>query len=291
MNYFYDRVCLVKAIIPKSYYLINNNPDKNTQFANNEFILIENGSNTVNILIPKGNYTIESFRLTIISLLNTNSPNGYTYDITYPTVLEPETGFFTYKLLTAGNARLLFNVDSNGNILNQLFGFPGLPNNAPYYQTDPFSIGNDLLSNVYVNFYGNETLYLKSHIVDDHTNNTFTPILANISIDPTKEVIVYQCPEIEGHSRSMNSSNNNIFTFTLTDVWGNTLDLNGRDFTFEILIYKRNNIDHLLYIENHKFENDNKTVIKTNNTQDDNTKNSDKDDSKNDKTDDKNIVN
>ena len=71
----FDHVCVMQACIPKSYYLIK---------ANETFTLTEDAK-SVNISLPVGNYTRKSFASTLQSMLTTNSPNGYTYTVTYPT--------------------------------------------------------------------------------------------------------------------------------------------------------------------------------------------------------------
>ena len=55
----FDRVVVLQAILPKSFYLVNS--------PNNTFTLQENGVN-VTITIPEGNYNVKSFQ-TILTYL------------------------------------------------------------------------------------------------------------------------------------------------------------------------------------------------------------------------------
>lgn len=65
----YDRITVLGAQIPISFYLV--------QQGYNTFTLTENGTSVV-ISITIGSYNANSFSLALLSLLNANSPNGYT---------------------------------------------------------------------------------------------------------------------------------------------------------------------------------------------------------------------
>src|SRR5690554_6423581 len=83
----YNKMCLLQAIIPKSYYMIDS--------GNNTFVLDEGGQEAT-ITIPVGNYSRESFMNKLTTLLNNASPNGFTYSMSVPnTLTDPETGLFT----------------------------------------------------------------------------------------------------------------------------------------------------------------------------------------------------
>src|SRR5689334_11475218 len=89
----YDMVCLSRAVIPKTYYLV--------QDGHNTFVLEEKGVQTT-ITIPKADYTRSNFKTKCQALLNDNSPNGWTYTIAVPdTTQEGETGKYTFTV--AGN--------------------------------------------------------------------------------------------------------------------------------------------------------------------------------------------
>src|SRR4051794_16387051 len=71
----YTHVCLMAINIPKSYYVVRE--------GQNTFRLTE-GLLFVDIEIPASNYNRSNFRQTVQSLLNTNSPNGWTYAVAVP---------------------------------------------------------------------------------------------------------------------------------------------------------------------------------------------------------------
>ena len=82
----YDTVAVLSAAIPKSYYLISS--------YNDEFTLSENGTDVV-ITVTSGNYSLTSWKNTLTTLLNNNSPNGWIYTVTFPS---PNSGSSTGKL-------------------------------------------------------------------------------------------------------------------------------------------------------------------------------------------------
>ena len=76
-NNDFDHVVVLSASIPKSFYLI--------QSGSNSFVLNENGTH-VTITLTPGNYNRNSLLATVKLLLNSNSPNSWTYNITYPNI-------------------------------------------------------------------------------------------------------------------------------------------------------------------------------------------------------------
>ena len=72
----FDTVVCLNALIPKSYYLIQDGTFENI------FQLQEN--TVVTVTVPIGSYLLSAFRTTIGALLTAASPNGLTYTLTYP---------------------------------------------------------------------------------------------------------------------------------------------------------------------------------------------------------------
>ena len=108
----YTHVCLLQCSIPSSYYLVQENL--------NTFELEENGT-TVTLTVEPGNYTNKSFLFRVKELLNTHTPNGYTYDIT-----------MNNESKQANDGKFYYSVTGNGGIqpklivkdyLNEQFGF------------------------------------------------------------------------------------------------------------------------------------------------------------------------
>ena len=88
----YNKVCLLQASIPKSYYMVQEG----------EYFDLQEGILTANITVPP-NYTRKSFAVVLQATLTTSSPNGWTYLITYPNSSTlGDTGLYTYTV--SGNA-------------------------------------------------------------------------------------------------------------------------------------------------------------------------------------------
>jgi hypothetical protein len=108
----YDYCVVLQASIPKSYYLV--------QSGQNFFTLEENGM-PVNITIPIGNYSRMSFQTCLQSLLNSSSPNHWTYSISITNSLTTgDTGLFTYNVTGNGGVQPEFVI---GNYLYEQLGF------------------------------------------------------------------------------------------------------------------------------------------------------------------------
>src|SRR5947209_2636885 len=70
----YNKVCLLQASIPKSYYLVRDN----------EVFQLDEDVIAANITVPPGNYGRKSFATTLSNLLTNLSPHGWTYVVTFP---------------------------------------------------------------------------------------------------------------------------------------------------------------------------------------------------------------
>ena len=94
----YNRVCLLQAIIPKSYFLCTT--------GENTFILSENGNTTVTV--TQGSYNAISWTILIGNLLTSSSTAGWTYTITLPDPrFQVDTAMFTYlRLINTTNIGL-----------------------------------------------------------------------------------------------------------------------------------------------------------------------------------------
>src|SRR5690606_31114244 len=108
--------------------------------------------NSVNIVVPVGNYTRKSFASTIQSLLTTNSPNGYTYTVTYPTSSTvPDTRKYTYTVSNNGGVQPIFTFVTS----NDLWDHMGFASGS----TNTF-VANTLSSTQVINLQKENTIYL-----------------------------------------------------------------------------------------------------------------------------------
>jgi len=219
-GYDFTHVVCLNALIPKSYYLI--------QDGANVFQLQENNT-TVTVTVPVGSYLLSAFQTTIATLLTNASPNGLTYTMTYPPLSGPDTGKWTYTQTNAAIvSSLIFNAE-----LFEPFGF--LANS-----TNVFS-GTTLVSSCVIKLQSEDRLLIHSNIVN---NPGMDDVL--VSINSTTSInyssIAYVCPAPEFYSRILSSQHNSTYSFSLTDEDGKIVHLNGLNLNLTLLLYKKDDI-------------------------------------------------
>ena len=109
----FTKISLLNISIPKTYFLVDNN----------EFFLIE-GSSTITLSMPHGNYNIMSFAETLSQVLINGSINGFIYKVTSDigrSLNAPITGM--YKYIIQGNINNLPVSIEVGTTLFEQFGF------------------------------------------------------------------------------------------------------------------------------------------------------------------------
>lgn len=221
----YDRVVLLQAEIPISYYIINE--------GQNEFVLNELGVETT-IQIPKGNYNAESFSIALKALLDTNSPNGYVYSITYPNnYTENNTGLFTYTVNTNSSP---ISLEFGDTPLVEQFGFQRSSTNV-------FTAGlstSTLVSDVVLKFIPEDTIFVHSSLVNNGDNDILQPlffgnssVLGNLS---------YLCPDPLAYSKELVSTGDKAPIFTFTDESNNPVYFNGQNVVLTIMLFKINTV-------------------------------------------------
>lgn len=213
-----DHVSVVGCVVPKSYYLVRE--------GFNSFNLIE-GAQTVVITIPAGNYTLAVFKTTLQNILNATTPTGFTYTITYPTAATVNEGKFTYTV-TNNFLQPAFSFLETSDICEQM-GFSA----ESQYQF----VGNTLKSANVVKFVSEDSLFLRSDIVDDSGSDTLLNIYtAGV---PDFGTISYTNPDIYGTAKKIKANANGVYRFYLTDEDGHNIDLNGLNTVFTIVVFKR----------------------------------------------------
>lgn len=227
----YNRVCVLGCNIPFSYYMID--------APYNTFTLNENGSSVL-ITVPVGNYNFRSYATVIKNLLNTNSPNGYTYNIiTSNNISEPETGKY---LITCSElvspVSLIFN---NSDDVQNLLGFEA--------GTKTF-VGGQLTSEVICDFIPVSHFFIHSSLnlqkQNDEDADTICEIYAQNN-NPFSDInYINVSPQF--NNRRVDCSNMTNVTpvrFTLQDYRGRYIRLN-KPFTFTICFYKADETNELL---------------------------------------------
>jgi len=218
-NEDYDSVCVTQVSIPVSYYLISS--------GYNTFQLQENNS-IVTITIPAGNYNLNSFCTILPPILNSSSPNGLTYTMSFPqSFTQNNSGLITYTVSNASiTCKFIFN---SNNYVNEQMGFAS-------GSTVTFSGGQLISSNV-VSFLNENTLFIHSDIVSNGSDD----ILQEVYGTNTQALayVTYLCPEIKSYSKQLKAPKNQIMNVYLTDENQKPINLNGQEMQFTLLLYKR----------------------------------------------------
>ena len=218
----FDTVVCLNALIPKSYYLIQDGTFENI------FQLQENNT-VVTVTVPIGSYLLSAFRTTIGALLTAASPNGLTYTLTYPATSAADTGKWTF---TQSNGSIVSTL-----IFNQHFFEPmGFLSGS----TNVFN-GTTLVSTCVIKLQSEDRLLIHSNIAQ---NPGMDDIL--VSINSTTSInyssIAWDCPAPEFYSHRLSSQNNNVYSFSLTDENGELIQLNGLNLNLTLLLYKKDAI-------------------------------------------------
>lgn len=222
----YNKVVLLQALIPKSYYVI--------QDGRNTFTLKEDSS-TATVTLTPGNYNRKAFQSHLTLLLNAASPNGYTYSISYPDInTSAETGKLTYNV--SGNSGIQPEFIFTTYLYEQL----GFDSNS----TNVFS-SDSLTSTNVINLQKENSVYVRSNICDNKGENDILQTIFG-SNDQSFSYINYECQLFEAYSKPLVSKDNNVFDFTLTDENGNVLDTNGVNVILVVCCYRENRMYKLV---------------------------------------------
>lgn len=220
----YDRVCLLNAIIPKSYYLIQEN--------DNSFILQENNVD-INIQMPPGNYNRRSFQIVVQNLLNNKSLNGWTYEISYPSSYDqPDDGIYHFTVNmknTQGTSAIIMTQDA----IHEQFGFH--PDSINMF------VDNKLKSSHVVKFNSEDCLYLHSDICSNHSNDSNASDILQVIFAGSSgnfSNINYNCSDVQAFSKPLSTSQSNVYKFNISNEDGHPINLNGLNIVLTILVFK-----------------------------------------------------
>jgi hypothetical protein len=216
-----DHVSVVGGVFPKSYYLVRD--------GFNSFTLTEDNK-TATVNIPAGNYSLSVFKTTVQTQMNSASPNTFTYSLSFPNSAQTVNDG-KWIITVSGNdvIRPIIRFDEISDIREQL-GF----NHTVNYQ---FATDNTLKSANVVKFISEDSLFLRSDMVDDYGDDTLLNIYTGGT--PDFSTIAYNNPDIYGSAKLMRNKNNGVYRFYLTNEDGESIFLNGVNMVFTIILFKR----------------------------------------------------
>jgi hypothetical protein len=219
----FDSVCVLQADIPISYYLV---PP-----LYNRFFLTETGFPATMVTVPVGNYNALSFATVVKNCLNQASPNRWIYNIQFPqSYTSVSTAKYTFSVVGTGSVSFTFS-----DALFEQFGFDA--NSTVTFNTT-------IVSKNVVLFVPETSLIIHSDIVNDGDTDVLQVIFNNNSLPFS--TAVYQCPDPNQYSKPLRTNQSNVYQFSITDEHGRTVDLNGVNCVFSLLIFKRDNLTQLV---------------------------------------------
>ncbi len=220
----FDSVCMLQASIPKTFYLIAN--------GRNTFVLRE-GVLSATITIPNGNYSRQQFAFTLQTGLNAMSPNAWLYRIIVPSPKGGDNGKYRYLVTLADGVTP---TPSQPSFVLPRTSSPALPMGFPIDTTVTFVAGVLDSTNITL-LQATDVIY----IIADCVSNNGTGILQDLNtVTPDFSAIIYQVGDsggVKANRRQLVSNQTNGFRFKLTNVYNETLDLNGLECQFSLLFW------------------------------------------------------
>lgn len=212
-NSGFDRVCVLQASIPISFYLV--------QDGFNTFSLTENFIIRT-VTVPVGNYNVQNFITTVLALLNTGT-------FVYTMAVSVMTGKFTYSVSGNSGSQPIFTFTSH---LYQQFGFTENSVNT--------FVGDTMISTNVVNFIPEGTIFIHSNIVNEYTD-VLQEIYSNNTV-PFSNVIYQMTTDIDTYSKQLSTDRSNTFSFVIMNEDDQELDMNGQNLLLTLLLYKKNDL-------------------------------------------------
>lgn len=226
----YSHACALHVSIPRSFYLVTP--------PNNTFTLVEGKTSTI-ITLPTGNYNVKNLIAVTSQLLSSSSQVGASYQLSYPSSSEVDTGLLT---ISGINVNAITELIFPNSPLADIFGFERASTNI--FTID--GINGTLISTQIIDMQRETTLYIHSNLVSSDTDDILQEVFA--SSVPDYGRIVWQCTSEELSSKTLAaaSTQSSIFRFTLTDEDGFPIDLNGQDMQITLCVYQKSVISDII---------------------------------------------
>jgi hypothetical protein len=251
----YTNMCILSCSIPRSFY------DIKAPF--NTFRLYENTDEVI-ITLPEGQYNVDNFITTVEDILNANSPNSWNYTITYALPSEIQTGKLTFNVSGNSGGFVRFQFGDNTRVISDInglylqFGFP------PNYTTDAFSSSISSVNSILISPI--QQIYLTSSSSTDKAEKGVLLGILNVGDVSQGDYIPFiNQGSVEPFSRPFSLLNGNVISFSILDKFDRVIDLEGLDWTAQVLLYQKNPTDaalleELVIARRERDENENLTI-------------------------------
>jgi hypothetical protein len=113
--------------------------------------------------------------------------------------------------------------------------------------TNPFTIDQNntyLYSTNICNFQKESTIFLHSSVCNNGYDDILLEVFASSSADLSN--ITHQTADIEAHSKLLTNSQNNSYSFHISDEYDKAIDLNGINILITLLFYEKEDINRLI---------------------------------------------
>lgn len=223
----WDRVCLMQASIPKSWYLIS------AARGNNSFVYQEAGQPARAITLPDGGYNKVSMCIILTGLLQAATTFGpAAFTVSYPNnQSQADTFKLSFRSTSTVVATLTFQ--------NSLATILGFVQGVAYTFT---SLAPLTAPNAY-NFSNTTRIFLKSNLAPDADGSILQEIFQSC---PDQSVVSYNQLEVEYNSKTFLDNASDSFSFSLQDQNGLTIQMNGIDWVCSLLFYCASDTDELI---------------------------------------------
>ena len=214
-NNNYTQMCLLQALIPKTYYLI--------QSGYNTFNVQESAGIT-EVSIPVGNYTFKALKTVLQTQLN--AILGYTYTVSIPAPgTQTDTGKISFTVSDNAGYQPTFIMPNSGNMYEVLGFEKGIS----------YTFNSDALSSVNVcKLQLEDALFIHCDAVD----NTSDDILQDVySYTNDFSSIVFQQFDVANYSKPLRTNKNNVYRFSIRNEEKELIGLNGLNTVLTLMFF------------------------------------------------------
>jgi hypothetical protein len=247
-NLGYNRIVVLQAIVPATFYLI--------QDGVNTFQVLENGTLRP-ITIPPGNYDAITFATAVTAAMNGGCIYNWLYTVQ---MINPVDGVYTYTVTTPDvngftltgvpsiictdqvNEQLGFAPNSTNSFGAQVAG--QVPNNAGLPPVLVAGFITTLTSTQVVDLAPESSLYIHSNISNSGDSDVLQEIYTANSV--TMGFITYQCTAPDLYSKQLVDSQSNTFQFSITNKKQQLMQLRGADIQLTLCLYRKDDTPELL---------------------------------------------
>lgn len=221
----FNKAVILQMIVPKSYYLVSS--------PSNTFTLQENASQAT-VTMPQGNYNRRSFATVLASTLTSSSPSHFNYAVTFANpVSQQDTGQYTITVSGNGTTQPTITFPSSSSLWEPM----GFNENS----INSFT-ANTLISTNCVKLQSEDTIYLHSDCCGNHNDDVLQEIFSSTGETSFSNIHWVNQGTVEAYAKDLVLKNANTYHFYLTDEDGKTLNTNGLNIQFTLMLYRENTV-------------------------------------------------